>query len=80
MTSPQFYITDTAYIAECISNDSYSSVKDHYVLVYRHPFFMTLSAGSLLKLQKYSVWIKGWKSVRDGKFSACVSLLSKLCF
>lgn len=60
MTSPQFYVTDTAHIAECISSDSYSSVKDRYVLVYQHPFFMTLSAGSLLKAQKYSVWIKGW--------------------
>lgn len=39
MTSPQFYIIDTAYVAECISGDSYSSVKYCYVLVYQHPFF-----------------------------------------
>lgn len=39
MTSPQFYVTDIAYIAERISSDSYSSVKDRYVLVCQHLFF-----------------------------------------
>lgn len=33
MMAPEFYITAIAYIAECISSDSFS-VKDRCVLVY----------------------------------------------
>jgi len=77
MTSPQFYITVIAYIAECFSSDSYSSVKDHYVLVYQHPFFHdTFGRWSFKSTKIFCLNQRMKVSERGRKFSACTSLLS----
>lgn len=77
---PQFYVRAIAYIAECISSDSFS-VRDRYVLVYQHPFFHSPFSRWSFKSTKIFCLNERMKvSEGDGKFFASVSLLCKLCF